>query len=157
MNCHRFEQQVADWLSQRLSPRQSQAMAYHREECAACAKLAWAESRFREQWRQGATLAPETELWPQVSHHLETARPPALSVPRWAFGAVAACAVIGLCYGTPYLTKTAPVVSRQASLPRAVPSLGASLAEASAVNPAVDDPVGANLENVWVCLKANAK
>ncbi len=170
MNCRTFERQVADWLGNRLAPEQSRRMEAHRQTCVPCAQTVRAETLLRESWRAASATRPVRDAWPSLVLHLDA---PGRQVARdwgrhqssrWALSG-AAVLVIGLVctwggrpLGTPY---PHPPLGRTVAVPAGglVVSAAAlsALDDVGQVNPAVDDPAGTNMEDVWAQINTNDK
>ena len=181
MNCRSFERQAADWLSGRLPPDRSEGMAAHQKTCASCARLARTETQFRERWQEGLEAADAADLWPRLLLRLQTPEQGAIRTrkagirrPQWAVATAVTLAAIGsysVFMGSRPVNRAAPergAAARggpQAPVER-VPSeavvqshAGAwsALGDVSQTDPAVDDPVGTSMENVWTYLKTDGK
>src|SRR5437899_4814636 len=100
MKCNRFENDIADWLKERLPDEQASQMAEHAGSCAACAKSVEAERRLVKAWDRVPTPARTPELWPKVAAQLDRPAPRprfSLGVGRFAIaGTLAAGAVCAL-------------------------------------------------------------
>lgn len=182
MNCRNFERQTADWLSARLPPERAGEMTAHQKTCASCARIARKEAQLRERWQGDTTPSPAADLWPRLEGRLAApeqgaarTRPGGIRRPQWVAATAITLAVIGsyslFTEGRPPTNRAAPegsaVVSQDHQAPVETVSSEAAvqshagawsaLGDVSRPDPAVDDPVGTNMENVWTYLKTDAK
>ena len=175
MNCRCFERQVADWLGERLPPEQARRMAAHQEICASCAGAARAEGQLRSRWREGYAAEPAGDVWPQLAARLVVPRGrdvwnvAAARSPRWVFSGAAFLMVVTVFVcgvrplGTVSLhtrsgpTGSAPPRTLEVAPPQVNVVNLAALSDVGQVNPVVDDPVGTNMEDVWLNIKASRK
>ena len=176
MKCRSFERQAADWLSGRLSPERSEEMAAHEKTCASCARIAAAEGDLRERWQAGTEAFPSADLWPRLALRLEAEeqsrdeRPQRrefalrgiFQKPRWAMAALLALATLGVCqWNRPPVDRGN--IERSASVRTTIVPVQShadswsALGSTAQEDPAVDDPVGSNMENVWTYLKTDLK
>jgi len=113
MNCRKFEEQLADWVSGRLPEDRAAALEAHRALCPACAQAEKEERDLRARWLSLATPAAAPDLWPRIEARLHAPAP----TPRFVFarrlafgGAVAAagalCALLWV-----YLSSALPHVA----------------------------------------------
>jgi hypothetical protein len=82
MKCNQFENNLADWVRQRLPEDQSSQMKQHAESCKACAKEELLERGLSAAWMSLAEPSPTPELWPKVAARME--RP--IARPWFGFG-----------------------------------------------------------------------
>ena len=164
MNCRSFERQTADWLSRRLPAERSEEMTAHQETCPACARAAAAEVRLRGLWRE-AGPPPATDLWPHLSARIDV---PAART-RWPSRALAGAVTIAVfsavfCWAvlpgpTPHAGPPTP--DRIAAAPSVRPAPAGDswrvLRDGAHSDPLVDDPAGANMENLWTTLNTANK
>ncbi len=183
MTCHHFERQASDWLSRRLPPRASEEMAAHEQECGQCRRMAQAEANLRRCF-QAQAMPPHTpllsglpEIWPRLALRLEaetpkTHRRQTLLFPRrWAIATAVALAAGAACWShlpdsagsgrTAGSERTVPASALTASSAETLPPgqvpAWLRLGNAAQNDPAVDDPVGPNMENMWTCLNTESK
>ena len=181
MNCRSFERRAADWLGGRLPPDRSEGMAAHQKTCASCARIARTETQLRERWREGRETEDAADLWPRLLPRLQTPEQNAIRTrkagirrPQWAVATAVALAAVGsysVFMGSRPMDKAAPERGAAAQggpqAPAERVSSGAAiqnhagawsaLGDVSQTDPAVDDPVGTSMENVWTYLKTDGK
>lgn len=89
MRCKQFNEQVADWVAQRLPEDAAAAMARHAAGCEACARTAAFERGLQRGMEALAASATEPNLWngvqARISQQHTVQRAPAFPM-RWAFG-----------------------------------------------------------------------
>lgn len=163
MNCRRFNNQLADWQTNRLSPEAAFEMVAHRDTCPSCAQAAQLDANLRERWREARVETASPDLWPRIALHLDT--PPqekhqAARVFRTHQRAWAAALVLvgvmgfGLTLGPKEFsglphshgTVNSGPVGTNSTAGAAVLSV---MSNTTQVDPAVDDPAGTSMENVW--------
>ena len=181
MNCRSFERQAADWLGGRLPPDRSEGMAAHQKTCASCARIARTETQFRERWHEGLEADDDADLWPRLLPRLQAPEQGAMRTrkggirrPQWAVATAVALAAIGSysvftgsCLVNRAAPERGPAAQRASQAPAGRVSSEAAiqshagtwsaLGDVSQTDPAVDDPVGTSMENVWTYLKTDGK
>ncbi|BDI30665.1 hypothetical protein CCAX7_27160 [Capsulimonas corticalis] len=162
MNCRIFESQAPDWAAGRLSAGDVAALERHRDRCAACARWMQAEAEIRRAFRENSLEgAAEPDLWPRLAHRLEPRRRRMAPAPRLIWSGAAALALAALIAYPSVAPQPRPAPPGGASTKTAPgnPALHAPTAEAlaslpsiqdvSAPNPAMDDPAGTSMEDIW--------
>ncbi|MGC8668164.1 MAG: hypothetical protein ACP5VE_08635 [Chthonomonadales bacterium] len=89
MRCKRFDEQVADWVAQRLPEDAAAAMAEHALHCAECRRAAEFERGLRHSMGLLGRSQEEPNLWAGVHARIAAVRPAPRSriwAVRWAFG-----------------------------------------------------------------------
>ena len=180
MSCRHFERQTTDWLRRRLCQERSEAMEMHRKICPACARAFAAEAQIHTVWRDLAVPPAVPDLWPRVAGRLRV--PPPASAwateksrlhprpPRWALAAAVVLVGLGAFpWGITILDRepvgqgqsvreaVSPPALAQPGVPPRVSESWPVLSELPQSDPLVDDPVGANMEDVWTYLKTKNK
>ena len=168
MTCRHFHNQLAEWHSGRLAPADAQGMAAHQQTCDRCAAASQSEEHLRELWVTARAMPASPDLWPRIVRHLDTQDTPlprtvpAFRLPKRAWvGAVLAAGMVGAGLSVapkewtslPHLFTT----SRTETV-KATPKLPSNvvlsvLPDAARLDPAVDDPAGTSIENVWAQIK----
>src|SRR5258706_13156804 len=82
MKCNNFENDIADWVKERLPDEQASQMAEHAASCAECAKTVEVERLFGKAWDRVPTPSRTPELWSKVAAQLDRPAPR----PRFSFG-----------------------------------------------------------------------
>jgi anti-sigma factor RsiW len=62
MNCHRFQENLADYVAGRLRPEEAAQMTLHCASCAACAQERQAEQRLRARFQEAPSPAFSPDL-----------------------------------------------------------------------------------------------
>src|SRR5258706_9695089 len=82
MKCNNFENDIADWLKERLPDEQASQMAEHVAACAECAKTLELERMLASAWDRVPSPTRTPELWGKVAAQLDRPAPR----PRFSFG-----------------------------------------------------------------------
>lgn len=99
MNCHEFQNHLAEYVAGRLPGSQCALMQAHAKTCSVCAREEGEERDLRS-WVDAAPVPPEcTDVWPRLVGELRsTPRRGRAGSPTWALGgvsvALAACACL---------------------------------------------------------------
>ncbi len=98
MNCRQFENDLPDWIADRLPARQAERMQAHHAACPACRQAALDERALRQRWQDALPTAAMAPVWPRLAQRLDSAPPQRMPLrfPVWSLGsAAAACGLLG--------------------------------------------------------------
>ena len=94
MNCRNFQQNIADYVAERLSSQEREQMLVHSRACVVCQQALLEETALRSLFSTGTPQKEMPDLWPQVAARLPLVRPaprfPRMWVYRSGFATAAA-------------------------------------------------------------------
>src|SRR5258708_10540922 len=106
MKCNSFENDIADWLKERLPDEQASMMAEHAASCMECAETVGLERMLVKALDRVPTPSRTPELWPKVAAQLDrpTPRPRfSFGIGRFAFAGTLAAGAVGALFFTHFI------------------------------------------------------